>query len=130
MALRKFERYPTLAKARWNYFAENTGKFTGYLTDISQGGCLLKTAENIDTRRWLRILIENEKVCHTVVGRVVRKEHGIDLFNDTDFTLFSYGLEFTHPTALTSNHLDLILDLSRRNLTVLSWRNRNEMSSA
>lgn len=76
------------------------------------------------------MLIENDKVCHSVVGRVVRKEHGIDLFNETDFTLFSYGLEFTHPTSLSVNHLDLILDLSKRNLTVLSWRSRNEMSSA
>lgn len=128
---RRHERIRTFCRAKWDFFSGNTGSKTGFVTDVSHGGCLLKVSEPIDHRRWVRILINDERsnVHFSLVGRVVRCENTLEAVTDSELTLFRYGIQFTHPAFYGENGQDLILALSRRNLRVLSCLSLNTKSS-
>lgn len=133
MTQRRFERFAFFRKASWDFFTGNTGRKTGFITNISQGGCLLKASDPIEHRRWIRILIHDHytSLYFTAVGRVIRREHAIESISsadDTEITLYRYGIEFTHPSQLNAQD-DLIFALSSRNLSVRSCLNLNTKSS-
>lgn len=121
---RKHERHETFRKARWDFFAAATGMKPGFISNLSEGGCLLKTGDLINHRRWIRLMIQDTEtnLVFSATGRVIRREDRIEAFSETDVTLHRYGVEFTQP-------FDLILALSSRNLTVRSCLSRNTMSS-
>ena len=58
--MRNAPRFDYFGKVTWDYFGEKTGSKTGYLGDISNSGCLLKTNEWIDQRRWVRLIVEDQ----------------------------------------------------------------------
>ena len=120
-----------LQRATWDLYSEGTGPKSGYITNISQGGCLLKTFETIEHRRWIRMIIRNEyaNVSFSAIGRVTRRENVIEVFGESDTTLFRYGVEFVRPEGLSNQDLDLILAFSSRNETVRSCRILNMKSS-
>ncbi len=141
MSFRMYPRYEIAQKANWDFFSAPTGKKEGYLGDVSAAGCLLKTSEVIEHRRWVRLILRpmefstESGVCYTTVARVVRREDKLEAIGD-DFTLYRYGLEFTRPGSeaseaghLSAHDLDLILALSNKNLTVRSCLMRKERSS-
>ena len=129
--LRKFERYSLQSTVSWDFFSEQTGKKRGHVLNISTQGCLLKTSEHIDSRRWLRLFIHptQSNVSFTLVGKVVRKRTTLELVTDEDVSLYQYGIGFTYPAMLSDQVLDLILALSNKNLSVRSCLNRNAKSS-
>jgi PilZ domain len=133
---RRHERYPFFRRAKWDFFTGNTGRKTGYVMNISRSGCLLKASEPIDHRRWIRVVIHDHpsNLYFTHIGRVIRREDRVESLESPeidggyDITLHRYGIEFTHPSYLTTQ-ADLILALSSRNLTVRSCLNLNSKSS-
>lgn len=129
---RKNERFEYHTKVRWDFFAQEAGKKDGFLTNISQTGCLLLTDELIENRRWLRLSMEeNTAQVHILcIGRIVRFQSYSEYTSQgTEIALFSYGIEFTHPNYWSLAATDLILALSRRNLIVRSCLNLNSKSS-
>ena len=126
---RRHERFEVQKLVHWDFFESNEGAKQGYVTNVSRGGCLLKTSEIIDHRRWLRLMVEEENVLLSAVGRVTRCENVIEAFGTDDVTLYRYGIEFTYPGAFLTQDADLIFDLSSRNLTVRSCRILNSRSS-
>ena len=133
MELRQVNRFSVLRKVKWDFFTGGDGAKTGFITDISKNGCLLKTCKTIHTRRWLRILIPLEDgtqptLLLSAIGRIVRREDKLESVMDSEFTLFRYGIQFTQPTCLNFQE-DLILALETKNLSVFSWRSRNNKSS-
>lgn len=128
---RKHERVRLFCKAKWDFFTGNTGPKAGFVTDISQGGCLLKVCEPIEHRRWLRILVnDNQSNVHfSLVGRVVRCESQLEAVTESELSLFRYGIQFTHPAFVGQDGQDLIFALSRRNFRVFSCLSRNTKSS-
>ena len=124
MSERRYDRVEVFQKAKWDFFTSGTGSKLGYVTNISRGGCLLKTNENIEHRRWVRMMIRDDSnnVAYTAIGRIVRQENSLEIINSTDVILYRYGIEFTHP-------FDFILALSSKNLMVRSCRSLNTKSS-
>jgi hypothetical protein len=129
MSSRRHERFEVQKAVHWDFFTLGGGARKGYIANISRSGCLLKTSEIIEHRRWLRLMVQNENVHYAVVGRVTRCENVIEAFGTEDVTLYRYGVEFTYPGLFFSQDADLIFDLSSRNLTVRSCRMRNSKSS-
>jgi hypothetical protein len=111
-------------KTSWDFFTGGNGSKNGYTTDLKENGCTLKTSEPIEFRRWIRMIIRDERtnVCFTAIGRVVRCENTFEASVGSEVTLYRYLVEFTYP-------LDLTLALSSKNLSVLSCRTRNTKSS-
>lgn len=129
MSARKNERFSWTRKTRWDFFTAGTGAKSGYVTNISKGGCLLKTSELIEHRRWIRMLVQDGDMAHTAVGRIIRCEHAIEAIGDSDISLYRYGIEFVQPCFANTQDLDLILAFSNRNSTVRSCLNLNTKSS-
>jgi len=129
--LRQFERFDLVQRATWDLFSERTGSKSGYITNISQGGCLLKTFESIEHRRWIRLVVNSDEMNlgFSLVGRVSRKENIIEVFGHSDTVLYRYGVEFMKPEQLRNQDLTLILAASSRNFTTRSCRIRNIKSS-
>jgi hypothetical protein len=99
---------------------------TGYILNISRGGCLFKASDLIDHRRWVRIVIQDHRsnVSFSQIGRIVRRENVIECLQiengktlEHDITLYRYGVEFTHPSFLTAQE-ETIAALAHRNLSV------------
>ena len=114
------------------FFAQQTGGKSGYIANISSAGCLLKTNESIENRRWIRMIIKDESthLCFSAVGRVVRQGISVEnAQNGNDLTLYHYGIEFTYPNYFSLAGTDLILALSKRNLRVRSCLSLNSRSS-
>ncbi len=99
MQARRYERLEARNSVHWDYFTSQTGAKRGYIANVSKGGCLLKTSELIEHRRWLRLMIEDGNVLVTAIGRVTRCENVIEAFGQEDLTLYRYGIEFTYPSA-------------------------------
>ncbi len=114
---------------RWDFFTAAQGAKSGYITNISTSGCLLKTTDLIEHRRWIRIMIQDGTVWHTAVGRVLRCEHAIEAVGENDISLYRYGVEFVQPCFANTQDLPLILALSSKNTIARSWRNLNTKSS-
>ena len=133
MAARRHDRHSWVRKARWDFFTAANGYKSGYVTNISKGGCLLKTTDLIEHRRWIRIVILDESqsgsLWHTAVGRVIRCEHAIEVVGEDDLSLYRYGVEFVQPCFANTQDLDLILALSNKNWMVRSCRSLNTKSS-
>ena len=132
MKQRRHDRFEINGKAYWDYFAKQTGKKIGIIGNISNSGCLLKAGELIEHRRWLRILIQDESqnIFYSSVGRVVRRQSMPEIVrNHCEPTYYHYGIEFTYPNYWSLASTDLILDFSRRNLTVRSCLSLNSKSS-
>jgi len=129
---RRHPRYDLFGKVYWDFFASGSGRKKGYLANLSQSGCLLKTSDPIDMRRWIRLLYEDpsSNLCVTLIGRVLRRNNQLETIQEgLDFTLYQHGVEFTFPNHFSLAATDLILDLSRRNLRVSSCLNLNSKSS-
>ncbi len=133
MEMRQDIRFPFVRKVKWDFFTGGDGAKTGFITDISKSGCLLKSCKPIYTRRWVRIMVpvteeSQPTLLFSVVGRIVRREDKLESVMDTEFTLYRYGIQFTQPTYLNFQD-DLIFALSTRNFSVFSCLNRNTKSS-
>lgn len=96
---RRHLRYQFSKKADWDFFTSGTGNKTGYVEDISQGGCLLRTTDAIEHRRWVRLLVKENhlNLWFTAVGRIIRREDRLEVADGQHVTLFRYGVEFIHP---------------------------------
>ena len=95
---RRHARYPFLRAIDWDFFTEGTGAKPGFVENVSQGGCMLRSSDPIDNRRWLRFIVSDPQsnVSFTAVGRVVRKEDRMEAWDDENVTLYRYGIEFIH----------------------------------
>jgi len=126
MSHRKNERFELIQRATWSYFSAGFGTQSGYLSNISLTGCLLKTFEVIEHRRWIRIIIDHAKsnLAFTLVGLVTRRENVIEVFGNYETTLYRYGIKFTRPEQLNYQDLDLILALATRKGIVLPLRTK------
>lgn len=127
LSCRKHERFELQQKVNWDFYSARTGLKIGYVANISNSGCLFQSSEEIEHRRWLRMIINQQgsNLHFSTVGRVVRREVAIDVFEEIDFTLYRYGVEFIFPAHLSF----LILALSNKNLSVDSCRSLNARSS-
>lgn len=134
MEMRQENRFSFVRKVKWDFFTGAEGAKSGFITDISKSGCLLKSCKSIHTRRWLRILVpiheesSNVQILFSLVGRIVRREDKLESVHDTEFTLYRYGIQFTQPTYLNFQE-DLIFALATKNSNVLSCLNRKTKSS-
>lgn len=140
MALRRHERYGFERKVTWDHYARSASRpknsrtsKAAWIENISISGCLLVTYEEIESEALVRLLIRNEtaNVAFTAVGRITRCEpvaEGGDQTSDEP-VVYRHGVEFTWPSALSDQDLDLILAFSSRNLIVASCLNRNSKSS-
>jgi hypothetical protein len=132
MALRRHDRLEFARSTAWDFLKDGTGTKRGYLSNISQSGCLLKTIDPIAHHRPIRLMIEdtNTNICLALVGRAVRCENKIEPTDEgDDVTLYRYGIEFQYPRMLAPQDLDLIFALSSKNFSVRSCRTRNSKSS-
>src|SRR5581483_3924458 len=102
MSSRRHERFEVEKAVHWDFFTASLGARKGYIANISKSGCLLKTSEIIEHRRWLRLMVENDNVHFCAVGRVTRCENVIEAFGTGDVTLYRYGVEFTYPGAFSA----------------------------
>jgi hypothetical protein len=95
---RKNIRYPFPRQADWDFFTEGTGTKPGYIENVSQGGCLLRTMEPIEHRRWIRFAVKEEQnnLWFTSVGRIVRREDKMEPWGQDQVTLYRYGVELIH----------------------------------
>ena len=95
---RKNVRFPYASKTDWDFFTGATGAKSGFVENVSQGGCLLRSAEPIEHRRWLRLAIRDEvtQLYFTAVGRIARREDKLEAWADGEVTLYRYGIEFIH----------------------------------
>jgi len=128
---RKDERFEIFGKVYWDFFAQSSGKKMGYIANVSCSGCLLKTTDSIDTRRWIRMMIldESSNLYITSIGRVVRRQEIMEIIGEgEDYTLYHHGIEFTYPNYFSLAGTNLTLALSNRNLSVRSCRNLNSKS--
>ena len=123
-------RHAMIQKVNFDFFTLGTGRKQGFITDVSLGGCMMRSSEALDARRWLRLLIQDDdkKLGFSLVGRIVRRENKLETTGD-EITLYRYGVEFTFPEILSNQDLDLILDLSSKNFNVRSCLIRNNKSS-
>lgn len=139
MIRRKDPRYPFYGTAVWDYFALGTGRKRGDITEISRSGCLLSTTEPIEYRRWIRLIIQDptSNLSVTAIGRVARRHSALipidihtknPMLEGQNRPVYQHGIEFTHPNYFSEGATDLILALSRRNLTVRSCLNLNSKS--
>ncbi len=130
MSYRIHARHSVVQEASFDFLTQGTGRKVGFITDISQGGCLLKSTEPVDPKRFLRMILQDDehKFGFTLVGRVIRRENKLEAIGD-EMTLYRYGIEFTFPGSLAAQDLDLILALSSKNLSVRSCLMRNNKSS-
>ena len=105
---RKNIRYPFMKDVDWDFFTGAEGAKRGYIENVSQGGCLLRTSEPISHRRWIRLVVKDPKtsIYFTAVGRVSRCEDRMEPWGDSDITLHRQGIEFIH--ALNPLILDAI----------------------
>lgn len=137
---RKDERVDYFAQVVWELFANSNGRKKGVITNISRGGFLLKTTELIESRRWIRFVIQdfNNNLCFCGTGRVVRRREAIHLPTSDSHPfssfgegnpIFEHGIEFTFPNYFSLAETNLILALSKRNLRVRSCLSLNSKSS-
>jgi hypothetical protein len=86
-------------KTQWDFFTGGSGAKTGYTTHLHRTGCVLKTSETIEFRRWIRMIIRDDRsnVSFTAVGRVLRCENLIEASLGTELMLYRYTVEFTYP---------------------------------
>ena len=96
---RKQTRYDFLRVADWDFFTASTGIKAGYLENIAEGGCLFRTAEPIEHRRWVRMIVREpeENLLMVLVGRIVRREDKMEAWDNRTVTLYRYGVEFIQP---------------------------------
>lgn len=124
---RKYERLEINHAASWDFFNGRDGLKAGIISNISQGGCLLKTDEPANHRRWIKLVLNTpgSPIGYTAVGRVLHTMEAMEIFDDGHTTLYRHGVEFTHPTHLSYEDLDLIFALSKRNWKIRSCLIRN-----
>jgi hypothetical protein len=93
-------------RTSWDFFSGSNGAKAGFITDLKETGCTLKTDEPIEFRRWIRMIIRDQRnqVGFTAVGRVVRCENSFEASPGSEVTLYRYRVEFTYPINLA--HLD------------------------
>ncbi|MFZ9595498.1 MAG: PilZ domain-containing protein [Bdellovibrionia bacterium] len=136
MQLRKDERFTYRVNVIWSFFAQSKNpKKSGSLEDISRSGCLLKTQERIDSRRWLRIVIQDEatNLLFATIGRVMREHSSLHSRKPSWTSMpepYFYGIEFTFPNYFTLAQDQEISALSKRNFIVRSCRSLNSKSCA
>lgn len=108
-------------RTTWDFFSGSNGAKTGYTTDLLETGCTLKTNEPIEFRRWIRMMIRDERsnVTLTAVGRVVRCENAFEASVGSEVTLYRYRVEFTYPIAVASLHLAAEYAAREENLEML-----------
>lgn len=96
---RQHSRYTFLKAADWDFFTMTTGSKSGFIENISEGGCLFRTSELIEHRRWIRILAKDTEsnLMLVLVGRVLRREDKMEAWSDHDVSLHRYGIEFIRP---------------------------------
>jgi len=96
---RKHPRFNFLGGCDWDFFTSPSGGKSGIIDNVSQGGCLLRTDETIDHRRWVRILVKEARhnIWFTSVGRIMRREDKMESWDQHGITLYRYGIEFVHP---------------------------------
>ena len=96
---RKHTRFGFQRTADWDFYTAATGAKSGYLDNLSSGGCLLRASEPIEHRRWLRMIVREEEngLWFTTVGRVMRREERMEAWDENNVTLYRYGIEFIQP---------------------------------
>ncbi|MBC7692159.1 MAG: hypothetical protein H7222_10345 [Methylotenera sp.] len=92
-------RYEFLRVADWDFFTAGTGIKSGFLENIGERGCLFRTAEPIEHRRWIRMIVREpvENLLMVLVGRIVRREDKMESWDDRTVTLYRHGVEFIQP---------------------------------
>ncbi len=95
---RKEVRYPFSKVVDWDFFTGADGAKKGYLENVSAGGCLLRTNEPIEHRRWIRLVVKDpaSSVYFTAVGRICRRDDLLESWEDGSITLHRQGIEFIH----------------------------------
>lgn len=95
---RKATRYGFARRADWDFFSAGSGAKPGFLENLSEGGCLLRTTEPIEHRRWIRLVVKDPQrsLWFTAVGRIVRREDRMEAWDDHNVTLYRYGVQFIH----------------------------------
>ncbi len=118
---RKYSRKPWPGLANWDFFTGATGTKACVVENLSPGGCLIRSSEPIQNRRWVRLILRDERgnLVRSVIGWVVRMENEIDAVSYSrprDGLKYRYGIEFI-PTAswsLGASFEDLLIDDSFR----------------
>lgn len=93
-------------RTSWDFYSGSNGSKSGYITDLHECGCTLKTVEPIEFRRWIRMMIRDQRsnVSFTAVGRVVRCENSFEASIGSEVTLYRYRVEFTYPVPVAHPH--------------------------
>lgn len=95
---RKSIRYSFMRPADWDFFTSGNGAKPGFIENLSQGGCLLRTADLIENRRWIRLVVKDSErdIWFTAVGRIMHGEDRLEPWGNHGLTLYRYGVEFIH----------------------------------
>jgi hypothetical protein len=117
LATRRREvRYPWRHAVDWDFFTLGSGAKPGLIDNLSEHGCLLRTVEPIEHRRWLRLVVRepDSGLFFTAVGRVIRREDRLEagVEGELAVTLHRYGVEFVH--ALNSVALERVRSAAGR----------------
>ena len=110
---RRTARFLSGASILWNYFTDPERPRRGMIRDISSSGLLLCTGQEIEDRRWLRLIIRHPEsnLARVLRGRVVRQEPALDSWPDEQITLHRQGIELIDPIpedwveSLSNEHL-------------------------
>jgi hypothetical protein len=94
-----------MQQAGWDFFTGATGMKPCLIENLSTGGCLLRSSEPIQNRRWVRLVLEDQRaqLSRTVVGWVVRLESSIQdelplvqECRSRNEVNYRYGVQFLH----------------------------------
>lgn len=113
LSRRRHPRFETSWETRWTLFSGGGHSAPGVLRNLSQSGALLCTLDEIDPRRWVRVLFHDtaKNVNFMAVGRANRCEPFLEPWGTDRFTLFRIGMEWVHPVHLSALHSQENADL-------------------
>lgn len=114
---RKHPRFNLPHRVRWDFFTAANGAKSGYLANLSKGGCLLRTQTPIEHRRWIRMIIKNSTahLYFSAIGRVIRCTEKMEAWGESDITLYRFGVQFQYEPSLL--FLNLCLSQEKLNCT-------------
>lgn len=72
---RRYPRYRYFVPAQWDFYMGGTGTKLGYVENVSERGCMLRTSESIAPWQWIRLVLRDpaRNLWCAIQGRAVRR---------------------------------------------------------
>lgn len=96
---RKILRTNFREELEWDFFTLPDGTKSGYLCDLSETGCQIRTIEALDPKKWIRLIVKNprDNLHFSAVGKVIWTKNLVEPWDEKTVTLQRCGIEFVRP---------------------------------